>query len=151
MAIIAHGCGSTTSENTNTANTANTTNTTVRTQPTPIPKENEAPTLSPVFNAYCAALASNDEPALRRVLAKETIAAGEEQVKDDGLKSLMEVHADERITPERCETFNETINGDEGVAWIRSPAFPNAIDVVFVRENDAWKITTRSPSINVPK
>ncbi len=152
VAILAHGCGGTAEDNNtaNTANTGNTNTTTVGTKPTPIVKQNEAPTLSPVYQAYCAAMVKKDEAALRRIYSSDTIEYFEEQMKIDGKTSLIDYIYEDKVSPEMCEVFDETITGDEAVGFIRSASYPNGLDVVFVRENGEWKLTNRSPKVNIP-
>lgn len=110
---------------------------------------NAAPTLTPVYKAYCEALEKKDDAAIRKVLSAETLKSIEQQMKDDKLKSISEYFKDENITTKLCEVKNETIKGDEAVATIVAQPYPNGIEIVFVKEGGEWKLTTRSPILNM--
>ena len=155
-AMFAAGCGSTADGPANTANSnasnanavvTNSNNPLAATTPTPETTSNAAPTLTPVYKAYCAAVVKKDEAALRKVYSTDTIKFFEEEMKADGVKSLMEYLADDQVTNELCEARNETITGDTAVAEIRSAGYPNGIKVVFVKEGGEWKLTNRSPEV----
>ena len=50
---------------------------------------NNAPTLTPVFKAYCDAWVKNDEAALRKVYSSDTLKGFEAEMKEDKAKSLI--------------------------------------------------------------
>jgi len=116
--------------------------------PTPEETTNNAPTLTPVYKAYCEAMVKRDEAALRRIYSKDTIEYFEKEMKADGEKSLMKYIEDENVTLDLCEARNETITGNEAIAEIRTKGYPNGIKVVFVKEGNEWKLTNRSPEID---
>lgn len=128
--------------NANNATGANTGTLAVQT-PTPAATTNDAPTLGPVYKAYCAAMANKDEAAIRRIYSRETIAYFEKEMAADGEESLLAFLSDDQ--PSNCEARNEEITGDTGVAEIRSKAYPNGLRVVFVKEGGEWKLTNKRP------
>ncbi len=155
LTIFIAACGGgTTPPNANGGNTAspnsNGANAVAVTTPTPEATTNNAPTLTPVFKAYCEAMTKKDEAALRKVYSSDTIKDFEEQMKEDKIKSLMKFLEDDQVG-KLCEVRNEQIKGDEAVAEIRADSYPNGIKVVFVKEGGEWKLTNRSPAIDSVK
>lgn len=135
------------------ANTANTTTANTNTlepkKAEPEKVTNNAPTLTPVFKAFCEAWVKNDEAALRKVYAQETIKLFETQMKADKAKNLIKYLEDaDRVSGTPCEVTNEKIDGDTAVATIHSDKYPRGIPVVFVKENGEWKMTNRSPVLD---
>ena len=112
---------------------------------------NNAPTLTPVYKAYCEAMAKKDEKAVRKIYSSDTIKNFEEQMKDDKVTSLMKFLETDQVTGNICEVRNEQINGDSAVAEIRADSYPNGIKVVFVKENGEWKLTNKSPTLDPAK
>ncbi len=109
---------------------------------------NEAPTLTPVFKAYCDAWVKNDEAALKKVYSADTLKSFETQMKAEKAKSLMKFLEDDRVSGTPCEVRNEKITGDTAVAEIRANKFPNGIKVTFVKEKDGWKLTNKYPALD---
>ena len=129
----------------NTAN--NNANAVAVSTPTPEAVTNNAPTLTPVYKAYCAAMVKKDEAAVRRSYSSDTIEYFESEMKADGIKTLTEFLSDDKVTNEMCEVSNERITGDQAVARIKIDGYPNGIEVLFVKEGGDWKLTNRSPTI----
>lgn len=115
------------------------------TTPTPESTTNNAPTLTPVYKAYCEAMAAKNEAALKKVFSSDTVKYIEDAIKDDGLKppTFVKYFEDEQVTPDLCEVRNEQINGNEAVAEVRTKATPNGVKIVFVKEGPEWKLTNR--------
>lgn len=113
--------------------------------PTPESTTNNAPTLTPVYKAYCAAWVKKDEAALRKIYSSDTVADFEKKMKLDGVKSLVDFLADDKASNELCEARNEKIAGDTATAEVRTLGYPTGIVVVFVKENGEWKLTNRRP------
>lgn len=108
---------------------------------------NNAPTLTPVFKAYCEAWKKNDEAALRKVYSADTIKFFEETMKEDKFKSkkITEFLQDERVTGDLCEVINEEITGDRALGKIKTTAMPGGVTIEFVKENGEWKMTNKVP------
>jgi flagellar basal body-associated protein FliL len=119
--------------------------------PTPEATTNNAPTLTPVYKAYCAAMEKKDEAALRKVFSTETLQYFAGEMKEDNVKTLVDLLSDEQVSSDLCEVRNEQINGDTGVAEVRTKGYPNGLKLVFVKENGEWKLTTKSPNIDAVK
>lgn len=157
LALILTACGGNDTSNNNAANNGNAkppvngnkSNPLDIATPTPAATTNNAPTLTPVYKAYCDAMVKRDEAGLRRVFAAEAIRAMEATLKADGVKSptLVEYLEDEQVTNDLCEVRNEQINGNEAVAEVRTKSAPNGVLIVFVKEGADWKLTNRSPSL----
>lgn len=129
---------------------ANTNNPLETTKKAPEEVTNNAPTLTPVFKAYCAAWKNNDEAGLRKVYSKDTIQFFESQMKLEKAKSLLKyLEATDKVSGELCEVNNEKIEGDKATARIRSDKYPNGIPVVFVKEDGEWKMTNKSPALEM--
>jgi len=149
MSVIFTGCGSGPASNTNSTNA-------VADQPaTPNVASdqttNDAPTLTPLFKAYCDAKLKNDEAALRKVFSQGTIKSFEEQMKADRIKTLVKFLEDEKVSESRCEVKNEKITGENAVAKIFIDSYPNGFDIYFERENGEWKMTNKSPTFEAMK
>ena len=112
---------------------------------TPESTTNNAPTLTPVYKAYCAAWVKKDEAALRKIYSSDTVADFEKKMKLDGVKTLVDFLADDKASNELCEARNEKIAGDTATAEVRTLGYPTGIVVVFVKENGEWKLTNRRP------
>jgi len=148
------GCGGSAPANSNSgaanAAKANTNNPLETTKKAPEEVTNNAPTLTPVFKAYCEAWTKNDEAALRKVYSKDTIQFFESQMKLEKAKNLIKyLEATDRVSGNPCEVNNEKIDGDKAVARIRSDKYPNGIPVVFVKEDGEWKMTNKSPALDI--
>lgn len=129
------------------SNASNTNNPLIDATPPPEPTSNNAPTLAPVYKAYCDALSKKDDAAIRRVVDSTTLKLWQEDMREEGSKSIAEYLSGEQGATEQCEARNEQITGDSAVAEVRSKAYPNGIKIVFVKENGQWKLTNKSPSV----
>lgn len=150
--ILSFGCGgaantSNTNANANTA-AANSTNPLETTKPKIEEPSNDAPTLSPVYKAYCEAWAKNDEAVLRKIYSSDTIKSFEADMKEAKEKSLIKFLEDDKVSGTPCETKNEEIKGDTATARIISNIYPKGLKVVFVKENGEWKLTNKVPDID---
>lgn len=113
------------------------------TTPTPEQTTNNAPTLTPIYKAYCAAVAKKDEAAIRKMYSQDTIKNFEEQMKESDIKTLSKFLEDDGVTNELCEVRNEQITGETAIAEIRTTGYPNGNKIIFVKENGEWKMTNR--------
>jgi hypothetical protein len=154
IAIMATGCGGeATNKNANATNVntpvKNSNNPLAVTTPTPESTTNNAPTLTPVYKAYCDAMAKKDEAGLRKVFSSDTVKTIEASIKEDGIKppTLVKYFEDEQVTTALCEVRNEQINGNEAVAEVRTNSTPNGVKIIFVKEGNDWKLTNRFPTL----
>ncbi|HKX84119.1 MAG TPA: hypothetical protein VJL58_07865 [Pyrinomonadaceae bacterium] len=149
--LAAAGCGGGTEapKNQNAATNANAakgnTGSLTTTTPTPVSTTNDAPTLKPVYKAYCAAYVKGDESAVRNSYTKDTVSFFEKDMKADNIKSLIKFLEDDGISNEVCDVKNEIISGDSASAEITTKAYPKGFRVVFEKENGAWKLTNKRP------
>lgn len=144
VAVFVSACGGP-AANTNTT-TANSNSPVDTKKDAPAAVTNNAPTLTPVFKAFCDAWVKNDEAALRKVYSSDTIKKFEEEMKEEKAKSLITfLESTDRVSGTPCEVANEKITGDTAVGTIKSDKYPNGIDIVFVKEGGDWKMTTKSP------
>ncbi len=151
LSMMLAACGTDTAVNTNTvnSNTANAARTNSNspvavTTPTPDQVNNNAPTLTPVYKAYCAAVVKKDDAAIRKFFTADTLKSFEEGMKDEGIKKLSEYV--DKVTNEVCEVSNERIKGDKAVAKVKTVSYPNGFEVLFVNENGEWKMSNMDPS-----
>lgn len=149
--LVLSGCGGPANVNTTNTATVNTNSPVDTVKKTPEPTTNNAPTLTPIFKAYCDAWVKNDEAALRKTYSQDTLKSFESDMKAEKIKSLLKFLEDDKVTGKLCEVRNETITGDSAVAEIRADSYPNGIKIVFVKENGEWKMTNRSPVIDAVK
>ncbi len=114
------------------------------TTPTPDQITNNAPTLTPVYKAYCAAVVKKDEAAIRKYFDSATLKNYEEQMKDAGIRRLSEFV--DPVTNEICEVSNERFNGDKAVARVitKSYAAPG-FEILWIKENGEWKMSNMKP------
>ncbi|MGD9561275.1 MAG: hypothetical protein AB7F88_03875 [Pyrinomonadaceae bacterium] len=151
FAALAIGCGSeapANSSNTNRTSTnapaANTNSPVAVTTPTPDQVTNNAPTLTPVYKAYCAAVVKKDDAAVRKFFTADTLQSFEEGMKDEGIKSISSYV--DKVTNEVCEVSNERLKGDKAVAKVKTVSYPNGFDVLFIKENGEWKMSNIDPA-----
>ena len=158
--VILTGCptaapttnGNSTAPPTNAANNSGTTNSSLETvKKTPEQTTNNAPTLAPVFKAYCDAMTKKDEAALRKVYAQATLKYLEQQMKEEKAKTLLEYMETEQVSNKLCEVRNEKIDGNVGIAEVKTEGMPNGAKIKFVKENGEWKLTTDSPEVKSVK
>src|SRR5687768_15342824 len=76
---------------------------------TPQSTTNNAPTLSPVYKAYCSAWEKKDEQALRSIYSSDTIRDFERQMKEDNVRTLGEFLAEDNASTSLCEARNEKL------------------------------------------
>jgi ribosome-binding factor A len=149
------GCGGT--ETANSSNMANTTNAANSSNPLETTKKsssresNDAPTLTPLFKAYCDAKLKKDEAALRKIFSQGTIKSFEEQMKEDKIKTLVAFLEDEKVSEKLCQVKDEKITGDTAVAKVFYDSYPNGLDVYFEKENGEWKMTNKSPTFEADR
>lgn len=139
---------------TNTAvNAPTNNNSTISTSPakTPEATTNAAPTLKPVFTAYCDAMTKKDDAALRKVFSAATIKKMEVDMKEEKAKSLADYLAADGVSNKLCEVTNEKIDGDVGVALVKTEGAPNGFKIKFIKENGEWKLTTDIPDFEEVK
>ena len=147
-----------TSANTNTVNkTANVAsgganNPLATTKASEAPTTNNAPTLSPVIQAYYEALKKKDDAELRKVYSRETLKNFEGDMKNENKTSLFEYLTENEGVPDKpLEVRNEQIQGDLAIAEVRGGNYPVGNKIKFVKENGEWKITDESPEFESVK
>ena len=151
FSVLLTGCPSgdppKTNANTGTTNAAKPANVSNMepTKSTPEPTSNQAPTVAPVFKAYCDALTKKDEAALRKVYAQSTLKSLEADMKAENEKSLVKYLEADRVSNNLCEVRNEKIEGDVAIAEVKTEGAPNGFKVKFVKENGEWKLTNEFP------
>ena len=157
--IAAFGCG----EPGTTPNTANTNTTNSNTAkansndplavstPAPAQTTNNAPTLTPVFKAYCMAMEKKDEAGIRKVYSKDTLAIFAEDMKAEKSKSLADYLSTDNVSTALCDIRNEVITGDTAIAEVKTAGMPNGVKIVFQKEGNEWKITNKSPELEAVK
>jgi hypothetical protein len=112
---------------------------------------NNAPTITPVVNAYYNALKKKDDAALRKVMTQAFIKNLEADMKADGGKSLAAYAAELEDLTKTIEVRNEKIEGDKATAEIKGGTYVNWTPFEFAKENGEWKFTGESPdSKSVP-
>lgn len=138
--------------NRTTVTNPNNTNSGLSTSKTPTEATtNDAPTLKPVFTAYCDAMTKKDEAALRKVYSQATLKALEADMKAENEKSLLKYLEADQVSNKLCELRNEKIEGDVGIAEGKTEGAPNGFKYKFVKENGEWKLTNESPEFEAVK
>ncbi|MFV0387315.1 MAG: hypothetical protein ACK5NT_01060 [Pyrinomonadaceae bacterium] len=112
--------------------------------PEPVKVENNAETLTPVVNSYCAAVKSGDDAALRKTLSDATWATYTKNAAGDGFKSVAAWLEDGEPIGNKCRVINQRLQGNVGEANVSTETYPNGISLKFVNENGSWKMTKES-------
>lgn len=151
FSVAFSGCGGGVPADSNsvTANVVknNTNNPLETTKAAPEQSVNDAPTLAPIFKAYCTAIRNKDEAAIRKIYSQDTLKFFESQMKAEKVTKLLKYLENDKVE-KICEARNEQITGDKGVAEIRADWVPNGIKIVFMKENGEWKMTNKSPDLD---
>ena len=130
----------------------NKTNSALNTNKTPVETTtNNAPTVAPVFKAYCDAMTKKDEAALRKVYSAATLKSLEADMKEENEKSLVKYLEADRVSNKLCEARNEKIEGDVAIAEVKTEGAPNGFKVKFIKENGEWKLTNEFPDFKAVK
>lgn len=141
-----NNANTTAAKNTNASVTNTGSNAVAVTTPTPDQVTNDAPTLSPVYKAYCAAVEKKDEAAIRKFYTADTLKFLEDDMKDNGIKTLVEYLKDDKVDSKVCSVSNERIKGDKAVGRVKpSESYPNGFEVLFVKEGGEWKMSNITP------
>jgi len=144
-ATLLQACGGSTPTSNTAVNTANA-NKPVEANTKPAETTiNNAPTLTPVYKAYCAAVVKRDEAAIKKFYTADTLKNIEEEMKADKIKTIAEFLEMDKISNQLCEVSNEEINGDTAVAKIRTTGYPNGIPILWMKENGEWKMSNKRP------
>jgi len=144
VASLLSACGGAPTPN-STANTANS-NKPVGANTKPVETViNNAPTLTPVYKAYCAAVVKRDEAAIKKFYTADTLKKYEEDMKAEKIKTMAEYLEMDKISNELCEVSNEEITGDTAVAKIRTNGYPTGLAVLWMKENGEWKMSNKRP------
>jgi hypothetical protein len=114
---------------------------------TPEPTNNNAPTLTPIFKAYCDAMTKKDEAALRKLYSAATLKSLEADMKAENEKSLVKYLEADQVSNKLCEVRNEKIEGDVAIVEGKTEGAPNGFQYKFVKENGEWKLTNESPEL----
>lgn len=154
IALALVGCGGGETTNTSNANTSpannaalTSDNTGLETTKKPVGETtNNAPTLTPVVNAYYEALRKKDDALLRSILTQEFISSLEKDMKAEGKSGLAAYMAETDTIPDKpVEVRNEKIDGNDAVAEIKGGAYINWTPFAFRNEGGKWKFTGGSP------
>jgi len=156
IAAALTGCGgptiTTNVSNTNTANANVNTTTPVDNSALGTVKKpeaattNNAPTLTPVVQAYYEALKTKDAALLKSVMSKEFIASVEADMKEEKKTNIAAYLAEFDKIPEKpVEVRNEKIEGNDAVAEIKGGTYVNWTPFAFINEGGKWKFTGGSP------
>jgi hypothetical protein len=156
-AIFIAGCsGTDTTPNTNTSNanaisnanaTANESNALGTTKTPDAPTTNDAPTLGPAINAYYDALKRKDAAGVRKAMESQFLKSVESDMKDEKKTDIVAFLTEFDKLPEgKMEARNEQINGNKGTAEVKGGSYVNWTKVVFVKEDNMWKVSNEVPS-----
>lgn len=144
-AALFQACGGGAPNSNTTANAPNTNTSTDAAKKTPESVTNGAPTLAPVYKAYCAAVVKRDDAAIKKFYTADTLKNMEEEMKAEKIKTVAEFLELDKISNEFCEVINEQINGDQAVATIRGRGYPNGLAVLWMKEGGEWKMSNKRP------
>lgn len=157
LTVFLSGC-TTSTDTTNSANTtnkpvnvaaANTTDPLATTKKTETATTNNAPTFTPVVDAYYAALLKKDEAGAKKVLSQSAIKYWMEEKSED-LPTLLAILEDNEAPVEvKREVRNEKITGDTATAEIRGGSLGVWTPIAFVKENGEWKFASPKDSLSL--
>ena len=157
VAILVAACGGPdNTANVNTANgnvtsnanaTANESNALGTTKAPEAPTTNDAPTLGPAINAYYDALKRKDGAAVKKVMESQFLKSVESDMKDEKKTDIVAFLTEFDKLPEgKMEARNEQITGNKGTAEVKGGSYANWTKVVFVKEDNVWKVSNEVPS-----
>lgn len=109
---------------------------------------NNAPTITPVVNAYYEALKKKDEAGLKKVMTQDFIKSMEKSMKEEGGTSLVVFAAELEDLSKKIEVRNEKIEGDKAVAELKGGPYVNWTAFEFAKENGDWKYTGKTPDVS---
>lgn len=120
----------------------------INTTKTPeIATKNNAETIKPLVEAYCAARRNKDEAALRKLYTQSSLQKLQKNMTAEGTSSLVQYLDSEPVGDQPCQVRNEEINGNQAIAEIKTATYPNGIRWLFAKENGEWKMTAESPDV----
>ncbi len=134
-------------QNTNGSNTANgnTKNPLETTVANTAPKElKEAVTLKPVVDAYCAAINSGDDTALKNIYSQASWNALSADARSEGQRSVAKYLGDSEPTGSKCQVVNERMSDNVAEAIVITQTYPKGVPLKFVKEGGKWKMTNQS-------
>ena len=113
---------------------------------TPAPRKevNKAETLKPLVKAYCAAINSGDDKALKDVFSRASWKSLTADARKEGKPSVAKYLGDSEPIGATCEVINERIAGNLAEAIVTTETYPKGVPLKFIRENGSWRMTNQS-------
>ena len=108
---------------------------------------NNAPTITPVVNAFREALRKKDDAMLKSVMSAEFIKSMEDEMKAEGKKGSLAAFMAEVETDldKPVEVRNEKIDGNKAIAELKGGVNLSWTPFEFVNDGGKWKFTGGSP------
>jgi L,D-peptidoglycan transpeptidase YkuD (ErfK/YbiS/YcfS/YnhG family) len=113
-------------------------------------RQNDAPTLNPIYVGLCGALERKDEKTLRSYFTSDTIKGFEDEMRRDGIRSVVEFLSHEQMSRKSCQARNEEISGDLATVDLISTTYPNGYRALFVKQGGTWKLSNVDPKAIAP-
>ena len=154
LAAIAAGCGGSegpaNTPNANVVSNVNAPASNVALEPSKAPEApttNDAPTLGPVINAYYDALRNKDAGGVKKVMEREFLKTIESDMKAENKTDIVAFLTEfDKIPAGKMEARNEQISGNKGFAEVKGGSYVNWTRVVFVKEDNVWKVSNEVSS-----
>ncbi len=109
------------------------------------PKEiNKAETITPLVDAFCKAVNSQNDAELQKVYSKQAWQTMQKYARDEGESSVAKFLNENEPVGKNCKVINEKLTGNTGVAYVSTQTYPNGIELKFVKEGNEWKMTTQT-------
>ena len=105
---------------------------------------NKAETLKPIVLAYCSAINSGDDSALRSIYSQASWRALSSDAASEGQKSVAKFLSESEPVGKTCNVINERISGPVAEAVVITETYPKGVPLKFVKESGNWKMTNQS-------
>jgi len=139
----------TNSGNTNTQKTNSNNNPFNTTKNAEASTTNNAPTVTPIIQAYYDALKKKDEAGVKKYLSAAAVKYYEDEAKSEKKTWFVYLLEFEEPVDEKREARNEKIDGETAIAELKGGSLGVWTPYKFVKENGEWKFASPKDSMSL--